>query len=1432
MATNTGVINTRTVRKTQRAAAQRNWSGLAMWLTGLALVFGVSVTVWATVLGLRWFNQPWLGVLYSPNLTINGTKTLVGAAWNGYAPDKLQTFDRIIAISFDDASSRRTETFDGSATAGPKLVELLANRRPAQAVTVQVNRPGQFRVPIAGCTNYTTTGATCTIELRLSQMPLGDFALQFGAALGVAVAALVMGGLLWQRKRDNYIARLVIALCSFGAVALVGRFDAIATFGLPLLWLFSFCMVSGIFAQLGLVYPYPFLAAQNRSWLRNVFLALPVALLGLSLVVYFAGQTGSFYDAPQLVGVTGLLISGVFLISSQYFRYRRSVAPILREQSAVILLATSLAIIPAALWLITVVIERWTGISNLTFSSIFIIPTILLLPVGFIYTLSQANIDSDRLITQGLTYSALGLMLIVGYGLIVSAAVALTQNVIQADNPFIIALVIFVVAVAFTPARLRLEAALETAFFRARRQYDTRLEAFARKLTMVVDVEDVTRLLQNELQGALAPQHIAVFLRNITSSDFEALPDPVTGKVMTDIRFKAESGLVGLFESDTSILRIDAGETPPIRIAAERARLMVLNAQVIARLRSSRRLNGFVALAARHNRMEYGFLETNYIQNVCEQAAAAYERAQMIVEARRNEQELKVLSSVSAALNIPMEFDTLLEFVYAQVDRVIPAENFYIVFRDANTDELIYAFYQEDGERLSEKEGYRWPLGRDLFSDVIRTQQGANTDNYVRETQRRDSRMRIENHSLRAWMAVPLNAGENATIGCLALATTDPSVIYTADQMRIFWDIASLAATAIFKARLFTETEERGRQMKVLNDISSRLAAAFENIEELLAIIIQSSVEILNCEAGSLLLRDPFTGDLIFSQAIGGAGTDLIGKRIPGTGGIAGEVVATGRPQIVNDTQQDARWLGEIGDNGGDRSFRTLSILAVPLSARGQVVGVLELINKRDGTTFSENDVELLATFASQAAVAIENARLYKSTDEQLALRVQQLDSMQRIDQELNRTLNLDEVILLTIQFAIEESSADAGALLLVAKETGRFELAGQVNYPDGAIPVGLTLAIGQGIIGRVHATQQLWVQQDEFNPPYDPLLPNAHSQLAVPLITGAEVIGILLLESVAPLAFGEQTINQIQALAEHANTAITNAQLYTQLTDSNSARSKFVGFVAHELKNPMSSIKGYSEVLLGGLTGALSDQQQNFITIIRRNVVRMQQLVDDLKDLVAQETGNLTLRLAPVSFQAVILESIRPQQRAFDEKEQKVTLNVPETLPPVWGDELRLIQVMTNFISNANKYTPQNGVVTVTAEVRPNVWDSSLPGNVLYCAVTDTGIGMDDHDLAELFTPYWRSTNPRAQEQPGTGLGMTLTRGLVEAHRGRLWVESVLNVGTTFHFYVPLASTIETPPERDSERTSTRLPERGTDRTLLRQSQGVPSVKASSDPT
>jgi signal transduction histidine kinase len=1365
--------------------------------TALALVLSTAIVLYAGILAFNWYSRPFLGVTTTDKLDVTASRGFDGTNWPGIAAG-LRQQDRLLTIS----SSLNITTpiqLDNNLTLSSALQRLTNG----ETITLIFLRPMRTKTLNPGCPTVISVAAdsaVCEVSYAVNPMRGLDFAAEFGVGFVIAILLLALGIYVVAVRRNQFNARMVGLVCAAFAVIMVGRFEILTTFQLRLIWPFAVCALGGVLLQLSLSFPYPSARVRRFPILQSVPLLYAITGYGLYLLLL---NNPNSYDFAQLAGVGVATIGGMLFLVSLVRRRSRSASAMLRDQATVVLLGVALALIPAALWLITVLIERaglgsGANFSSLTFSSVFILPTILFFPASLTYAVFQYRaVDTDRVISEGLIYTILGGMLVVGYLLVTGAAFSITAGLLRPDNPIIIAGTLFVIALAFTPMRLRLERAIDEAFFRQRRAYEKRTEQFSRSLTASVELPDSVTKLKKQLTETVTPRYMFVFLRNSGTGEFEAIADPDTGRVQTDIHFSDDSALVQLLSSEQSLLYIAPGQGLPPELASERARLAVLNTPVFVRLQSASRMNGFIALGPRADSAVYGYEDLRFVENLADQAASAFERAQMIIEARRNETELRVLAQVSTALNIVMDFDTLLEFIYTQVDKVIHAPNFYIALRDQQAEELYYAFYQEEGERVPEREGYRWRMGRDLMSEVVRSQQPAKTENYVQEMTRRDTRLHIDNTSLRAWMGVPLNAGQGGALGCLAIATTESAVTYTEDQIRIFWAIADLAATAIYKTRLFTQTEERARQMKALNDISSRLASEFENLDALLQVITESAIEILRGEAGSLLLREDNSNDLIFQLAVGGAGDELVGSRIPAGSGIAGTVVETGRHVIVNDTSHDTRWYGDINTDSQPQRFSSRAILAVPLTTREGVIGVLEVINKRDGTPFVEDDVNLLTAFAGQAAVAIENARLFQTTDKALEARVQQMDNMQRIDQELNRTLDYRRVVDLTIDNAMREAGADAGALAVVHEDPLELEIAGSIGYPEEVLGVGQFYPITLGIMGKVYRTGQnslMSAAEIASDHETEQMFPNAKNQLAVPLFTGNKVSGILLLESARDEAFNMMTASFIQGLAEHANTAITNAQLFTRLEAANQARSQFVGFVAHELKNPMASIKGYAEVLLGGMTGALSEQQQNFIAVIRRNVVRMQQLVDDLRDLTAQETGNLTLKLAPVNFTNVIVETLRPQQRAIDEKEQKVLLNYPETLPAVWADELRLIQILTNFVSNANKYTPPSGTITILAEHVQNKWDPNGAPEVIHCAVSDTGIGMSDEDLKKLFTAYWRSDNPRAKEQPGTGLGMTLTRGLVEAHGGRVWVESTIDVGTTFHMTVPVA------PENERE--------------------------------
>ncbi|MEP7137827.1 MAG: ATP-binding protein [Chloroflexota bacterium] len=248
-----------------------------------------------------------------------------------------------------------------------------------------------------------------------------------------------------------------------------------------------------------------------------------------------------------------------------------------------------------------------------------------------------------------------------------------------------------------------------------------------------------------------------------------------------------------------------------------------------------------------------------------------------------------------------------------------------------------------------------------------------------------------------------------------------------------------------------------------------------------------------------------------------------------------------------------------------------------------------------------------------------------------------------------------------------------------------------------------------------------------------------------------------------------EQRVKQrTQELAEARDDAVA----------ANTSKSEFVSVVSHELKLPMTSIKGYSDLMLAGATGQLNENQTSFLTTIRNNVNRMATLVSDLSDISRIESGNLRLEAREVPVWDVIDEVVTLTRTQVTQKNQTVTVDIPQELPKAWCDRNRLAQILTNLVSNANKYTPEGGAIIIHA---------TREGALIQIKIEDNGLGMTPEDQKKLFSKFFRSADDKVREAPGTGLGLSITKNLIELQGGTIWFESEFRKGTSFYFTVPI---------------------------------------------
>jgi signal transduction histidine kinase len=353
-------------------------------------------------------------------------------------------------------------------------------------------------------------------------------------------------------------------------------------------------------------------------------------------------------------------------------------------------------------------------------------------------------------------------------------------------------------------------------------------------------------------------------------------------------------------------------------------------------------------------------------------------------------------------------------------------------------------------------------------------------------------------------------------------------------------------------------------------------------------------------------------------------------------------------------------------------------------------------------------------------------------------------------------------------------------------------------EYPKGAEgDDGLIWPLDEGIVKRVLRSRQADITMDvAIDPDYDSGLANSNSQITLPMMSGDEVNAILILEKNTLPRFSLPDWGFAQRVAEHASIAIANAQFAFALQNANKSKSEFMGFAAHELKNPLASVKGYADVLQSGMTGALSEQQLNFVNVIRSNVNRMQIIIDDLRDAAKVDAGEFRVEPEPMNIRNAVVETLRPFVKMLEEKNQELVNNVPEDLPLVWGDETRVIQVLTNLVSNAHKYSYESTTITIDGWVDKAYVDreGNKRGRMVVIAVRDQGIGMSEEDQKKLFkVRYFRSSNQEAINMAsGTGLGMMLTYNIMFQHKGEIWIESKLGNGSSFLISIPLAEDME----------------------------------------
>ncbi len=1334
-------------------------------LPGLALIYlimAIGALVATGVTTWQWMNQPFLGVLIEPTGYVSSVGPAQKEAWVG----------KRLGLTFPDRLKRLEHQDLTSIT---QLNRILRRLQPGDWVTLVVQR---------------ADGSTEVVLLPLQRFPMADRWMYF--FLPALVGLVYLGSGLWVYfvRQWDAAGRLFVIATASAAFVLVGLLDALGAHYWTSLWSLALGITGGSLLAFALHFPQRSPWLQRWPWLQGIPMAVGsgLGLWGALSVRWWHRPWAYVWAWRAEFAFLGLSIVA-FLVGNLVQRLRAK-SPLAREQAGLVLASAALSFGPLLGWMVAALLG-WPH----PFSPWLVLP-LMFFPLGVAYTLLRyRTINVDHLLEQGAIYAILAAFVSLSYALIAAGLSEFLGLRWKVNRPWLIGLLSFLVALGLEPARRWVQDLADQVFAHRRRQYRLRLSSFGQELIRAVNEAAIWSLLRDYIATDLAARPIHLFVQDPLSGDYRSAQD-LEGNTTSDVRFAPQSGFIRFLAQVKHAYYFGAEEQIPEAWRADLARVALLQAVLFVPLPGQEgQLLGFLALGPRRDAL-FLAADVDYLEGLARQAALALERARTATLLARRVDQLNTLTRVAQGVNATPTLDDLLELVVAQTQHLVPFSWIQITLWDPQREHYSHAIVVRKGERVPERE--QRPLREDqgLIWWVLREQRTQRTDDY--EQACRVLGVTPEERGILAWMGVPLVSKEGV-IGAIAVGHHAFDVRYTEEHAELLQAMADLAAGAIVKAHLLRQSDQRARQLALLNEMGRTITGTLD-LRTLQERLLESARRLLNCAAARLWLQDPASGS--WEVAAQKDPEALFGDDSAEQAWVL-QAVEQQRPLCWPPQRDEA---AQKVDSGPPLA-QARTVLAVPLLTQDRAIGVLVVADKIDGSRFTEDEGQLLLALAGQAAVAIENARLYAQTDQALAARVEELSAMELIDRELNASLDLTQAMRITLEWALRRTHSHAGLIGLVREEERIVQIIAEKGFGAVVDPyrhAGLPLAwpgLQQALLSA--SIQRL---SDVEGPGDFALLSQSRAQLVVPILREGRMIGVLLLESPDPGAYRAEEVEFLARLVEHAAIAIANAQLYEAVQEANRAKSEFVSFVAHELKTPMTAIRGYADLLRSGVVGPLNDNQRNFLDVIRANVERMAALVSDLADISRIEAGQLRLNFQRVAVPKAVEEVVRSLGPQIEAKGQHLILEVPEDLPDVWADPIRLVQILTNLVSNAHKYTPEGGTIRIKAALSANEWDPDGPPQVIHIAVEDTGLGIHPEEQSRIFQRFFRSENDRdAKEQPGTGLGLYITKNLVEMQGGKIWFESEYRQGTTFHFTVPVATAEQMAPQDDEAQSEVR---------------------------
>jgi signal transduction histidine kinase/ActR/RegA family two-component response regulator len=579
-------------------------------------------------------------------------------------------------------------------------------------------------------------------------------------------------------------------------------------------------------------------------------------------------------------------------------------------------------------------------------------------------------------------------------------------------------------------------------------------------------------------------------------------------------------------------------------------------------------------------------------------------------------------------------------------------------------------------------------------------------------------------------------------------------------------------------------------QFDAANEVLSAVGRSAGDAATVLTTIVESARRLCRSDAAHLYLLEDGVYKLIKAVGLSEESIAYIAEHpMP-----MDRQTLIGRVALDRKTQQIPDVVADPGYGRLDlqrvAGFRTT--MGAPMIVDDKVVGAMSIWRNRV-SPYGEREMAIVTAFAGQAAMAINGVKLVQELQAgraELARKVGELEALRNVGEAVSSSLDVDHVLSTIAMHAVELSGTSGGSIMEYDDSERRFAVRSVYRTSPDVVQRlrGVRIDIDSTLVGRAAKERRPLAVPDLSTVDLDPHLQilfddGWRSVVAVPMLREERIIGSLVVRRKSTGDFTEETLDLLETFASQSALALLNAQLFTTLHERSAElevasrhKSEFLASMSHELRTPLNAVLGFSEVLLERMFGDINERQEEYLRDIHSSGKHLLELLNEILDLSKVEAGQMELEFIPLDVPAALEYAASMLRERATAHSIELRVELGDGLGAVEADELRFKQVALNLVSNAVKFTPDGGSVVIRAvEVDTD----------LQVTVTDTGVGIPIEDRVRIFESFQQGGRGASREE-GTGLGLTLSRRIVELFGGRMWLVSEVGGGSTFGFSIP----------------------------------------------